>query len=170
MAFVPESHYLQLRQLVAEMPTLPGTKVLSADEYRWLGRATSWLRKAGTAPTLRPCAVALTTLVAFCGTPMRKGSGPSFTAPWRGQTARRARGIARYVRGCRRCFRRPKGCGRHSGASANECPDHRRLHGVVGCGDGPQLAFQEARAHAARPTRCGDWHGRGGVFGTRLDR
>ena len=59
MAFVPESHYLQLRQLVAEMPTLTGTKPLSGNEYRWLGRATQMVEESGDrtdASALRSCA------------------------------------------------------------------------------------------------------------------
>lgn len=47
MAIDPESLYLQLGQLVAEMPKLDGTGPITADINRWLGRAALLVEATG---------------------------------------------------------------------------------------------------------------------------
>jgi hypothetical protein len=43
----PESLYLQLGQLIAEMPVLGGTEPLTPDIYRWLGKAAHLVAESG---------------------------------------------------------------------------------------------------------------------------
>jgi len=49
MKMDPESLYLQLSQLVAEMPPLGGRGFPTVETYRWLGRATKLVEQSGNA-------------------------------------------------------------------------------------------------------------------------
>jgi len=54
----PESLYLQLGQLVAEMPTLTGGEPITPEIHRWLGRAVYLVRSMGNAIDIAAITVA----------------------------------------------------------------------------------------------------------------
>jgi hypothetical protein len=63
----PESIYIQLGQLIAEMPVLDGGRWLTPDENRWLARATVLVEQAGNAVDAASLRLAVSSL---------SGSGP----------------------------------------------------------------------------------------------